>query len=506
MSPEAESYYTKKLERLADKDLRIFSRPPVSGRPPLSTRIHLIGICGTAVGSLAGLLSEAGYQVSGSDEKAYPPMSDQIAHLGIQFYEGFKAENLIDKDLIIVGNVCGPENPEAAYARERNLPTLSSAEAYERFFINGKTNSLVVAGTHGKTTTTGLLAHLFQSATTNPTYLVGGVLKNTEKSYSYGDGPVVIVEGDEYDTAYFDKAPKFLHYRPTSAIITSLEFDHIDIYDDLKDYTQAFEFLVESIPEDGNLFLWGDDPNVRRLAEKAKCNVFFYGLKGNNQIEARNIIAGVNGEEFRLFVNGKELGMLKSPLSGEHNLLNVLAICGIALANGLSFEQVKAGLESFAGMKRRQDIVGEINGITVIDDFAHHPTAVRETISAIKEKFGKRRVVVFFEPRSNTSRRKLFEEEYGKAFDRSEKVFLSVPPLRHNDRAEDFINEEKVVEIINSRAGIAKASYFSNAEELLAAALPEIRSGDVILIMSNGSFAGIHLRLLRELQERPISV
>ncbi len=504
MRAESSHYYKEKLKRLADHDLRLYDRKIPTDVKDIK-KIHLIGVCGTAMGSLAGLLKEAGYEVSGSDEACYPPMDKQIAELGIRFFEGFRAENVVGADLVVVGNFSGPNNPETAFARDQKLKTLSLPEAFSLFFISprhggaGKT-SLVVAGTHGKTTTTGLLAHVFQSAGEDPTYLIGGVTENEHHSFRSGDGQFVIMEGDEYDSAYFDKSPKFLHYRPNSAIITSLEFDHIDIYDDLKDYTQAFKFLAEEIPEEGNLILWGDDQNVRNLGDVAKSNIYFYGLKEDNDISARDIKVDKDGQNFTLVVKGKEIGELRTTLHGNHNLLNTLAVCAIAIANGISFEKLKEGLATFKGMKRRQEIVGEVRGITMIDDFAHHPTAVRETIAAIKEKFSERRIVAFFEPRSNTSRRKIFEDDYGKAFDGASKVYLSVPPLRHNDTREDFIDEEKVGATINGRArNPEKAHYYSNADSLLEAALPELKEGDVVLIMSNGAFGGIQQKLLLKL-------
>ena len=499
MKEGAQNYYRKKLERLADHELRSISR---RAAPPIETigHVHLIGVCGTAMGSLAGLLKKAGHSVSGSDEHCYPPMSDEIAEIGVDFREGFKAENLKGADLIVVGNVCGPNNPEATYARENNLPTVSLAEAVALFFLGPTKKSLVVAGTHGKTTTTGLLAHVFSAAGADPTYLVGGVMQNYHRSFHLGKGEFAILEGDEYDTAYFDKGPKFLHYQPHGVIITSLEFDHIDIYSDMTDYTAAFKFLVEEIPEGGHLLLWGDDQNVRELAKEAKCNVYFYGLKGDNQITAQSIKVTAGEQKFNLVLNGKELGEISTTLHGKHNLLNSLAVCGLSIANGLSFEKIKDGMATFKGMKRRQEIIGEMRGISIIDDFAHHPTAVRETISAIREKFPNRRLVCFFEPRSNTSRRKLFEEDYGRAFDAADKVYLSVPPLRHNDTREDFIDEEKVTDAINERGqDDTKAKYFPKADALLESATPEFKEGDVVLIMSNGSFDGIHQKLLARL-------
>lgn len=495
MRAESTAYYKEKLKRLADHDLRLFDRKIPADVNGIK-KIHLIGVCGTAMGSLAGLLKEAGYEVSGSDEECYPPMDKQIAELGIRFFQGFKAENVMGADLVIVGNFSGPNHPESAYARENALPTLSLPEALSLFVIGNK-KSLVVAGTHGKTTTTGLLSHVFQSAGEDPTYVIGGVTENENRSFHSGSGSFVILEGDEYDTAYFDKSPKFLHYKPESAIITSLEFDHIDIYENLRDYTQAFKFLAAEIPEEGNLILWGDDQNVRVLAEEAKSNIYFYGLKEDNDISAKDIKVDKNGQNFTLMVRGKALGDLHTTLHGNHNLLNTLAVCAMAISNNISFEKLKEGLSTFKGMKRRQEVVGEKRGITIVDDFAHHPTAVRETIAAIVEKFPKRRLVVFFEPRSNTSRRKLFEEDYGRAFDGAAKVYLSVPPLRHNDTREDFIDEEKVAATINARGRDSeKAHYYSNADSLLEAALPELKEGDVVLVMSNGSFGGIQQKLL----------
>ncbi|MEI7777743.1 MAG: Mur ligase family protein [bacterium] len=493
--PSAKEYYQRKLESFSDKDKRVFDRAEIPDLKQIK-HIHLVGICGTAMGSLAGLLRESGYRVSGSDEGCYPPMSTMIARLGIEFKEGYKESHLSGADLIIIGNTCRVDNPEAAFARDNRLPALSLPEAIKIFFIDGR-RSIVVAGTHGKTTTTGLLAHVFSFASFSPSYLVGGVMQNYEESFHLGKGKHFIIEGDEYDTAYFDKSPKFLHYSPASAIITSLEFDHADIYHDMTDYIQAFSFFVESIPSDGSLFLCGDDIRLRELGSSAKSPVIYYGLEGVNDVTARDVRVSSEGQEFRLHIKGEDIGAFFVTLHGNHNLLNTLAVCGMAIAEGISPESLREGLKTFKGMKRRQEIVGEVKGVTVIDDFAHHPTAVRETIKAIKDKFAGRRLVVFFEPRSNTSRRKIFEEEYSKAFDGADEVYLSVPPFRHNDRREDFIDTSKMVEVISARG--PKAFVFDDAESLLESALLNIKKGDIVLIMSNGSFGGIHQKLLKSL-------
>jgi len=498
MQDAARAYYQEKLKRFSDKERREFKRVPVPSLEAIK-RVHLIGVCGTAMGSLAGLLAEAGFSISGSDEACYPPMSDMIKKLGITFKEGYKVEHLKGADLIVVGNTCRPDNVEAQYARENGLAVLSLPEALHLFFVEGR-RSLVVAGTHGKTTTTGLLAHVFTEAKLEPTYLVGGIMKNYSHSFSVGSGPHFIVEGDEYDTAYFDKSPKFLHYAPTSAIVTSVEFDHIDIYDDMEDYRQAFRFLLEEIPDEGSVFVWGDSEETRQLGENAKADVIFYGLNSRNDIHALDVTLTPEGQEFALIVKGENLGRFFVTLHGSHNLLNTLAVCGMALEEGVSLSKLRQGLQTFEGMMRRQEIVGGAGGVTVIDDFAHHPTAVRETLKAIRDKFPDRRIVAFFEPRSNTSRRKIFEEEYGKSFDLADEVYLSIPPFRHNDKKEDFLDADKVTATISSRG--PRASFYPNADTLLRAALPHLQEGDVVLIMSNGSFDGIHQKLLSDLSSQ----
>jgi UDP-N-acetylmuramate: L-alanyl-gamma-D-glutamyl-meso-diaminopimelate ligase len=496
MKAEARAYYDRKIESFADKGQRIFSRVIPSDISTIK-KIHLSGVCGTAVGSLAVLLSKKGYKLSGSDTNCYPPMSDVIAALGIEFRQGFSGDHVKDADLVIIGNVCDALNPEAKYARENSIPTMSLPEAIYRFFIEGK-KSIVVAGTHGKTTTTGLLSHVFSSAGKKPGYMIGGVMQGGEESSVVGEGNYFIIEGDEYDTAYFDKCPKFLHYAPHVAVITSIEFDHVDIYKNLNEYTDAFKFLVQEIPQQGSLFIWGDKKEVKMLGDAARCVVMTYGLNKDNNITASDIIVSEDNQEFNLYINGEDKGRLKLSLCGTHNLLNALAVSGIALQEGLTFEELNEGLASFKGMKRRQEIVAEINGITIIDDFAHHPTAVSETIKAIKSKYPERRLVAFFEPRSVTSRRKIFEEDYSHSFAGAGLVFISTPALRSIDNPDNFINPSNVVEAIKNY-GI-EAYSVGNAEELLEQAVPFLRSGDVILIMSNGSFDGIHGKLASRLR------
>jgi UDP-N-acetylmuramate: L-alanyl-gamma-D-glutamyl-meso-diaminopimelate ligase len=491
MRTEARAYYDKKIALFPDAADRIFERVIPSDVSSIK-KIHLSGVCGTAVGSLAALLSKKGYELSGSDIDMYPPMSDIVAALGIEFKKGFAAGNIKGADLVIIGNVCGTENPEAKAAREQGVPTLSLPEAIHRFFIEGS-KSLVVAGTHGKTTTTGLLAHVFHDAGKHPGYMVGGVMQGGEESSAVGAGEYFIIEGDEYDTAYFDKSPKFLHYTPQAAIVTSLEFDHIDIYKDMGEYTDAFEFLVKEIPREGCLFLCGDHEQVKALQSEAVCETVTYGFKPGNQITSTEVLVTDKGQQFNLWIRGKEIGTFFTSLPGNHNLLNSMAVCGMALREGITVGELQKGLSNFKGMKRRQEVVAEENGITVIDDFAHHPTAVRETISAIKDKYSGRRLVAFFEPRSNTSRRKIFEEEYGKSFTFAELVFISTPALKPMDDPEHFIDPRHVVSEIKKQ-GI-EAYAVKDVDELLEIARPLLLKGDVILIMSNGAFGGIHRKI-----------
>ena len=490
----------KNLTDFPDAHLRIFDRPPV---PEAIDDVYLIGICGTGMGSLAGLFQQAGYCVRGSDAAVYPPMSTRLAEMSILVLEGFDPAHLDPPpDLVIVGNACIPMHVEAAYAREQRLVQQSFPEALGHFFLRDR-RSLVVAGTHGKTTTTGMLVHVLREAGLDPGFLVGGVMTNGNVSYNAGSGPHFVVEGDEYDSAYFDKRPKFMHYRPTSAIVTSMEFDHADIYDDWDDYRDAFHAFARLVPSDGLLALWGDDANVRALAHHTTARAHCYGLTNDAHITANNVEPVAGGQRFRLVTDGEDRGEIVLPMSGRHNLLNALAVCTIALDEGLTPEQIAQGFATFKGMKRRQEVRGEAGGVLVVDDFAHHPTAVHETIRAVGERWPGRRLVAVFEPRSNSSRRKVFETPYAEAFDGAGLVFLSAPPFRHNDEVERFMNTEVVVQTITERG--PPAFVYPDADVLLPPLLAQIQPGDVVLIMSNGSFGGLHDRLLEHLVKRDFS-
>lgn len=491
----------KDITTLPDAHLRVFERPPVPD-PDQPLDIYLIGICGTGMGSLAGLLQQLGHHVRGSDEAAYPPMSVRLAEMGIRVHEGYDADRLraSPPDLVIVGNACTPTHVEAAYARDNQIPQLSMPETLAHFFLDHR-KSLVVAGTHGKTTTTGLLVHVLRWAQKAPGFMVGGVMLNGNVSYGVGREPYFVVEGDEYDSAYFDKRPKMMHYQPDSAIISSMEFDHADIYDDWSDYREAFRSFAGIVHEDGLLALNGDDPEVRLLSRNARSRVRYYGLEGTeDDVTATNVRSGSGGQRFTLVVDGEEVVEVFFPMSGRHNLLNALAVCTIALDEGIPPEVLAEGISHFRGMKRRQEIRGEVGGVLVIDDFAHHPTAVRETVRAIAERWPERRIVAVFEPRSNSSRRKIFENAYAEAFDAAGAAFLSMPAIRDNDKADDLLDAEAVAARIND-SGIP-ASAHGNADELLPSLLEMLRPGDVALIMSNGGFGNVHYKLMEALQDR----
>ena len=494
----------KKITDFPDAHLRTFERPPVPA-PEAIEDVYLIGICGTGMGSLAGLFQQAGYRVRGSDAAAYPPMSTRLAEMGIPVLEGFDAAHLDPApSLVVVGNACIPPHVEAAYAREQRLVQQSFPEALAHFFIRDR-RSLVVAGTHGKTTTTGMLVHVLREADLDPGFLVGGVMTGSHANFDVGTGPHFVVEGDEYDSAYFDKGPKFMHYRPTSAIVTSMEFDHVDIYDDWHDYRDAFRAFVGLIPADGLLVLCSDDPEVCALADDTDARFLGFGLHDGADVTARDVRPVEDGQRFTLVTNGEEQGTLLLKMSGRHNLLNALAVCALALEEGLTPEQLVQGFGTFQGMKRRQEVRGEAGGVLIVDDFAHHPTAVRETIHAVRERWPGRRLVAVFEPYSNSSRRSVFETRYAEAFDRADLALLCAP--KPGDRLYDigaqFMNPDVVAATITRRG--VPTSVHPDASALLGSLLAQVQPGDVVLIMSNGGFGGLHDRLLDRLRQGILS-
>jgi UDP-N-acetylmuramate: L-alanyl-gamma-D-glutamyl-meso-diaminopimelate ligase len=458
-----------------------------------------MGVCGTGMGSLAGMFKDSGYLVTGSDENVYPPMSDFLDSCGIKVKKGYSAENLSPQpDLVVVGNTISKTNPEAIALAESSIPYVSFPQALGHYFLSEK-SSLVVTGTHGKTTTSSILATLLHKADQSPGFMVGGLVQAFSRNYNLGTGPYFVVEGDEYDTSFFDKGPKFLHYMPHIAIITSIEFDHADIYADLEAIKQSFSRLVEIMPQDGCIVACFDDPVVREVTKGAKCTVVGYGMDGESDWRLRNLKVSPNGTFFDVVHNGTFYSSFKSPMPGKHNGLNALAVIAVLDRLGLDAKTISASLSTFEGVRRRQEIRGIVNDITVIDDFAHHPTAVRETLSALKQAYLDRSLVAVFEPRTNSSRRQIFQKDYVSSFDQADRVVVREPVPLPNFPEDQMFSSNQLASDLKDR-GIDALS-FANTDDILQHLQTTLLPGDVVAILSNGGFDNIHTRLLDMLRK-----
>jgi UDP-N-acetylmuramate: L-alanyl-gamma-D-glutamyl-meso-diaminopimelate ligase len=463
-------------------------------------KVHLVAICGTGMGSLAGLMQAAGHEVGGSDKAFYPPMSDSLHAWGIPTMQGFSAEHIReDLDLVIVGNACHSDNPEAGAAIEAGIEVKSFPQALSEMFIKGR-RSLVVAGTHGKTTTSALLSFLLTQAGRDPSFLIGGIVENFGRSFGLGGGKEFVVEGDEYDSAFFDKRPKFLHYQPEIAVLTSVEFDHADIYSDMDAYRTAFREFIHLLPHNGLLVACDDDPEVRSLISEAECEVVPYGLAEGNGFRAREISNGNRGSSFSLEIDGSEKTRIESPLYGDHNVANTLAVLAVAARLGLSPDDAGPMLSSFRGVARRMQIRGTRAGVTVIDDFAHHPTEVAKTVKAARERYPSAELVAVFEPRTNTSRRAFFQDRYPESFYGADRVIVVPPYASEKIAANQRFDSQALIEDLRRRGLQADCLPDASAviKDLTASAAPET----VILVMSNGAFDDIHVRLLGSLKAR----
>jgi UDP-N-acetylmuramate: L-alanyl-gamma-D-glutamyl-meso-diaminopimelate ligase len=468
--------------------------------PGAVRRVHLVGVAGAGMGAFAGMLKAAGYEVTGSDQNVFPPMSEMLAAWGIPVLTPYDGANLdaVKPDLVVIGNVVRRGNPEAAEVRARRLPQTSFPAAFGAFFLRDR-HPVVVVGTHGKTTTSALLGHVLAAAGRDPSFLVGGIARNSDSSYRLGAGPHFVVEGDEYDTAYFDKGPKFLHYRPRTAILTSVEFDHADIYRDLAHYESAFERFVRLVPADGCLAVCARYPRALRIAGTAAARVVTYGIDGARPVEyaARELAFSPDGARFEVVERGRALGGAGVPLSGAHNVENAVGVVAAARELGLSFEAIRTGLGTFAGVRRRQEVRAETGGVVVVDDFAHHPTAVRETVAAMRARYPGRRLWAVFEPRSNTSRRRVHQDEYARAFAGAAMVRLRIPEPHDMVPAGEQLDVAALVGELE-RQGIAAAAE-REVEALVTDVARGVRSGDVVLVMSNGAFGGFLDRMLARL-------
>ena len=448
---------------------------------------------------LACLLQEMGHRVRGSDNPLYPPMNTLLDAAGIEPMVGFDIAHLEPApDLVIVGNAVPRHNPQALETERLGIDRISMPQALSRFFLSQR-KPLVVAGTHGKTTTTSMASWIYTACETDPGFLVGGVPRNLGRSFHQGTGPRFIIEGDEYNAAYFDRGAKFLHYRPETAILTSVEYDHADLYPDPDSLLAAYEKFVVLPPKDGLVVACGDSPEVRRVAGNAGCPVIFYGLEEHNDLHpAGPVVAGPDGSRFT--VRDPEVGEVEIhlPMTGLHNVCNLLAVWAVARRDGLDPHAVAEAFSRFQGIKRRLDVVGSHAGVTVIDDFAHHPTAVGKTIAALREQFPERRIVVAFEPRSLTAGRSFFYQAYLDAFGGADRIFLA--PIFHAQRlaAEDRLDSAGLAAELTDR-GVATTRTESN-EELLEKVLAEARTGDVVVTMSSGKFDDLPRRLLAGLK------
>jgi UDP-N-acetylmuramate: L-alanyl-gamma-D-glutamyl-meso-diaminopimelate ligase len=460
-------------------------------------RIHLIAVCGTAMGALACMLKDRGYEVTGSDQKIYPPMSRFLTERGIPIRDGFRAEHLAYRpDLVVIGNAVPRTNPEAVECERLGLPFCSMPQAVNRFVAAGKRTAMTV-GTHGKTTTSALLAWMLQAAGRAPSFVIGGILANFNSNYRLGNGDVVVIEGDEYDTAFFDKGPKFLHYRPAATVLTSIEFDHADIYRDLEHVKSAFRRLVEGLGAESLLVAHDGDQRIDEVVAGTRAALQRYGQRPGLDWRLGRIEVDPPWTSVNVLKQGMGFGRFRTRMIGTHNLVNALAVIAVADYLGISAEDAAEALESFEGIKRRQEVRGERRGILVMDDFAHHPTAVRETIAAVKAGYPGRRLVAVFEPRTNSSMRKVFQTVYPQAFDQADVICIRRPSMLEKiPEDERFSSEDLVAEL--QRQG-KTAAFFPDTESIIDFVVDSGRSGDVVLVMSNGGFDNIHERLLESL-------
>ena len=463
------------------------------------TRIHLIGICGTAMATLAALLKNKGFDVRGSDQNVYPPMSDFLRTQGITILEGYRAENIAaELDLVVVGNAISRGNPELEEVLDRKIRYCSLPEAIRDHFLWGA-RSVVIAGTHGKTTTTSLVGWLLTHGGADPSVLIGGIAENFASSYRIGGGREFVIEGDEYDSAFFDKTAKFLKYLPDIAVVNNIEFDHADIYSDLEAIRLAFRRFVNLVPRRGLLLLGADDPDAVALRSRAHCRVETFGLSERADWQGHDLVTSGTSTTFSLRRQGSPTGQFELPLLGSFNVRNALAALAVGAAVGLNVDSMREGLRQFKGVRRRLELRGTEAGVTVYDDFAHHPTAIAETLAGVRSAHPSRRIWAIFEPRSATSCRRVFQADFAKAFAGADRVILpavfrSTLPEDRRLSAEQLVNDLKVDGI--------DARYIPSVQDIVATVARESREGDLIIVMSNGGFDNIHSKLLAALAAR----
>jgi UDP-N-acetylmuramate: L-alanyl-gamma-D-glutamyl-meso-diaminopimelate ligase len=462
--------------------------------------IHLIGICGTAMASLAGMLKQRGFRVTGSDAAAYPPMSDFLGELGIPVAQPFDAKNLEPApDLVVVGNAISRGNPELELLLDKRIPFCSLPQLLHDEFLRGK-EVLVVAGTHGKTTTTSMLAWIFHAAGMQPSFLIGGIAENFGSSFHLGQGKHFILEGDEYDTAFFDKGPKFLHYFPDAMILTSVEFDHADIYKDLDAVETAFKRLVNLIPRRGQIIAFDgaagearESASLERCLSKAFSPVERYGAGARADWRITNLKLEAGKTSWTVFHADRPWADLEFPLAGEYNVWNATAAAAMAAGYGISTDEIAAALKTFKSVKRRLEVIAQVNGVTIIDDFAHHPTAIAGTLNALRSRYAGARLWVILEPRSNTLRRRVLQSDLARSLATADEVVIA------EVFRSEAIPENERLELPELAADIQRLGkavrLIGGADEIVQSIAPEMRNGDVVAILSNGGFGGIYEKL-----------
>ena len=456
-------------------------------------QFHFVGVCGTAMGSVAAGMTEKGYVVTGSDQSVYPPMSTFLERKGIQIMEGYRAENIPpEATTVVIGNAISRGNDEAEAILDRRLRYLSLPEVLKEYFLRGRRN-YVVSGTHGKTTTSSMLAWLFESAGKEPGFMIGGIPANFGQGARFTDSEFVVMEGDEYDTAFFDKRSKFLHYLPELVVMNNIEFDHADIYDTLDEIILTFSRLLKVVPRNGLALINGDDANCLKAAEDSPCPTKKVGFGESCELRITGLDYHPAGSRF--VIDGESYEV---PMVGEFNVRNAaMAVCSARFA-GLEPDEIRKGLMSFEGIARRQEEKGEVNGVTVVDDFAHHPTAIGLAIDGLRQKYLNRRLWVIFEPRSNTTRRNIFQDDLATALKKADLVVIPAVPDPEKVEEEDRLDPVKLVEDISK--GDAKAWYLGEVGEIVSHVADRAESGDVIAVLSNGGFGGIHEKLLAGLK------
>jgi UDP-N-acetylmuramate: L-alanyl-gamma-D-glutamyl-meso-diaminopimelate ligase len=470
--------------------------------------IHLIGICGTAMASLAGMLQLQGHRVTGSDTAAYPPMSDLLASLKIPIHEPYAEKNLEPRpDLVVVGNAISRGNVELEYVLDQRIPFRSMAAILHDEFLPGR-ESLVVAGTHGKTTTTSMLAWIYEVASRRnpalaPSFLIGGVAENFGTSFMVRPTQPFLLEGDEYDTAFFDKGPKFLHYFPDGLILTHVEFDHADIYADLASVKTAFKRLVNLVPRRGRIVAFDGSDNVSECVAKAFCTVERYGFAESSHWRVADLSHEGSLTRWTLTRGGGEFARLSLPMAGAHNALNATAAAALAAGQGVPTDAIVEALATFKSVKRRLEVRAVVGEITIIDDFAHHPTAIRETLRALRESYPGRRLWAVLEPRSNTLRRNIFELDLVESLSLADQVVLAGVFKSESIPASERLHPEHVVAALNLRG--THAALFADADEIVDAIAPQLKPGDIVAILSNGGFGNIYQKLPAAIAARTAS-